>query len=834
MRIHTYPRGSHTRLSLPRSYCNKRTPATLAAAVIRSVALIATLISSCYSPAVFSQTAKPLSVEDAIKTRRFSEYSPLAVSPDNNFIAYAVRPSVGLVITSESYSRTGVTIGGGKADIELLDVVTGQEQNLTGGRGSNWQPVWSPDGNWLAFLSDRDGSGQARLWLWDRRKQILHRASELNVRGQEISWMPDSQRILFTILPVGLSLDEYVERFSGAPKMNDPAPVVSPGSTVRLYEVEHSSTGAVIESQSAPWALDWALRDLAMVNISTGQINMLVTGERLAKYALSRDGAHMAYTQVKRFEAAGSQQTLFDIVWLDTSTLKSQVIAADVPMGISGEDIEWSPNDSRLVYRNSSSAGPSFTVLDVSGPGSPQILKLAFPQSVANGLSRIPLWNTASDHLFFVKDGAVWTAGMDQSEQQLVARVPGLSFTSIVVAAGLTNVWTAEDGRTILVTAKDDTSNQDAFYSIDLKSARSKKLRKTGECFTCAAVDQKITAISGDKRFFYFAESVDRDSDIWVSNMTFETPRRLTRLNAQFDRYRMGQARVIDWLSDDGEALHGALLLPAEYQEGKRYPLLVWVYAGSLPTSKISHFGFGLYGPLNLQLFATRGYAVLLPDSPQEQGRPMLDLVKTVLPGVSKVVEMGIADPKRLGVMGHSNGGYSVLGLVAQTKRFAAAVEMDGFPDMVGEYTEMNKSGSAFGTSLFEHVQDGLGGTLWQFPKRYVENSPIFYFDQVDTPLLIVQGGADATVIPSMGDETFVSLRRLGKNAEYAKYDGEGHSPLYWSYANQVDLSIRTINWLEKYLKKEFSLATHQTESISAARATNFARRGKFPITIPQ
>ena len=128
-------------------------------------------------------------------------------------------------------------------------------------------------------------------------------------------------------------------------------------------------------------------------------------------------------------------------------------------------------------------------------------------------------------------------------------------------------------------------------------------------------------------------------------------------------------------MSDDGEALHGALLLPSKYQKGQRYPLVVWVYGGELESNRLDTSGFA-YDIVNMQLLATRGYAVLLPDSPQHDGgSPMADLAKTVLPGVNKVIEMGIADPERLGVMGHSGGGYSTLALIVQTKRFKGAVE---------------------------------------------------------------------------------------------------------------------------------------------------------------
>lgn len=105
------------------------------------------------------------------------------------------------------------------------------------------------------------------------------------------------------------------------------------------------------------------------------------------------------------------------------------------------------------------------------------------------------------------------------------------------------------------------------------------------------------------------------------------------------------------------------------------------------------------------------------------------------------------------------------------------------------------------GISGAETGQVLMGGTPWEFRDRYIENSPIFYLDRIETPLLIVHGSADITVAPFLGDELFVGLRRLGKEAEYAKYEGETHSPSDWSYANQVDLCGRIIAWFDKYLK---------------------------------
>jgi dipeptidyl aminopeptidase/acylaminoacyl peptidase len=260
----------------------------------------------------------------------------------------------------------------------------------------------------------------------------------------------------------------------------------------------------------------------------------------------------------------------------------------------------------------------------------------------------------------------------------------------------------------------------------------------------------------------------------------------------------MGTTRLIEWLSDDGERLHGALLLPPDYLKGKQYPLIVVVYGGTSLSDFFDHFGW--YG-FNLQLFATHGYAVLLPDAPQHPGTPMLDLAKTVLPGVNKVIEMGIADPNRLGLMGHSYGGYSTLSLIVQTTRFKAAVEAAGPGDIFGLYGEMDGAGFGYGSAIAEQGQGLMGGSPWEFRNRYIENSPIFYLDRIDTPVLIVHGSRDSAVAAFLGDEIFVGLRRLGKEVEYAKYEGEEHSPLFWSYANQVDFWKRVVAWFDKYLK---------------------------------
>jgi dipeptidyl aminopeptidase/acylaminoacyl peptidase len=285
-----------------------------------------------------------------------------------------------------------------------------------------------------------------------------------------------------------------------------------------------------------------------------------------------------------------------------------------------------------------------------------------------------------------------------------------------------------------------------------------------------------------------------------MADADFRSVRRLTHLNPQLDKYKMGETRLVEWHSLDGHLLKGALLLPSTYKKGARYPLVVWVYSGDRGSEFLNRFGLADAGPFNLQLLATRGYAVLFPDITEDPIAPMANIAKCVLPVINQLVEAGIVDPGRIGVMGQSYGGYSVLALIAQSNRFKAAVEIDGAANLIGVYGEMDKSGAAFGVSELEQGQGQMGGTPWQHRERYIENSPYFYLDRVETPLLIVQGTEDTTTAPFLADELFVALRRLGKEVEYAKYEGEGHSAVYWKYSNQADYCRRMLSWFNRQM----------------------------------
>jgi dipeptidyl aminopeptidase/acylaminoacyl peptidase len=761
------------------------------------------------SAATKTKQGEPLAIEDALKVHSFSGFgrSSIAFSSDGKWLAYVARDNeTNKPEEHDGSFRSGIPLGATGDDVYLLNVATGDIRDLTGGKSENWLPTWSPDGHRLAFLSDRDDSGQAKLWVWNAITNDLTKVSDIPARTDEIEWMPGGNGLLFTALPERISVDEYVKKLTSNVREHQLVTSQASGSTAVLYESNAVQKGGNAP-QSDPWNLDYALRDLVLVDLATETSKVIVRGKRIATFEISPDGSRVAYTVPTRFERPGSQQILFEIVTRSLRENKQRVMASDVRLDYDGAEFSWAQNSAMISYHTGGMEEKfkDCYVVTVADGLSRNLTKFPQVANAAHRKSSTPLWDEKGG-LYLIEDGALWRASFESAQSAKVAEIPNRQIVAII-SRSHNLLWKVDDGRATVVVTHNDLGKEDGFYKLGLENGSIEKLLEHGQCYTCVNVEPQYAVAADGRRLGYFAEDAQHPPDLWLSDLDFASPRRLTDLNSQFDNYSMGAARLVNWLSDDGERLQGALLLPADYQEGKRYPLVVFVYGGVSLSNNFDHFGLMWIGPFNLQLLATRGYAVLLPDAPQHIGTPMFDLAKTVLPGVSEVIELGIADRDQLGVMGQSYGGYSTLSLIVQTKRFKAAMVADGYADNLASYGTMNKDGTAYQTAIEEQGQGLMGGTPWQFRERYIENSPVYYFDRLETPVLILHGANDTTVTPVLGDEVFVALRRLGKTVEYVKYGGEDHSPLYWSYANQVDFCNRMIAWFGRYLKNDGAAA---------------------------
>lgn len=737
----------------------------------------------------------PLQIEDALSSLSFQHGVPIDLSPDGKWVAYTLKdPRRGEKTDDERYgffTRSGVRIFEVGCDVWIANTTSGQSKCLTSGEGSSWGPVWSPDGNHLVFYSDRDG--QVRLWRWDKATDTLRQVSDITVRpyfGDEVvRWTPDSRKVLCKVVPEGMTLEDTLDLIVGPPEATDDEKRDSQPSTL-IYRspIVSEQDDCAEEPQENTLEADVTniyLADLALINVSDGNVERVVCREKVTGYWLSPDATRAAFIVLK--------EDSYDIAVVSLSDFDTHVVASDV-QNEQKFSVSWSPDGTLLSY---TSAGDCF-IASVNGEG-PQNLTSASQSSFAN-VYRAPLWDVSGENLYLLASDTLWRISMAARSVNAVAQIPDQHLIEVISPASGGRFWSPEGGKSLYLITRIDKTKKIEFYKVNLSTGKFNRLMEAeANCGSPAIL--RIDVSDDNQRVIYTRQDAQRCEDIWIADVDFENPRQLTHVNPVDDTVVMGTGRLINWRSLDGEELRGALLLPANYEPGKQYPLVVWVYGGDHGGDRVNRFGLVGPGVDNLQLLATRGYAVLFPDAPLQKGTPMQDLAKTVLPGVDRAVEMGIADPERLGVMGHSYGGYCTLGLIAQTTRFKAAIASGGTGNLISAYGTMRRDGSTYSLPWAETGQGRMDGTPWELRDRYIENSPAFYLDRIQTPLLLLHGELDNAVPSFLADEIFVGLRRLGKWVMYAKYEGESHAPMDWEYANQIDYWNRIITMFDNFLK---------------------------------
>lgn len=796
------------------------------------------------TPAAGAQPLRPMTPDDLLSLERLDD---VQFSPDGKTFAYVRQRSL---LSNGAYPYQQGE--GDRSDVWIAQTDGDTPIKLTTGSGnaSFWLPRWSPDGERLAMLSTKDGN--VHLWVWERTSGQLRKLSDLAVA---IDWRPpvfvwiDGRRIAASLLPPGvrpmtLSLIQY----AGQQAMD----------AWQKAWVRGESSASVLESGITPLPFERPIETLTVLDAAGDeQPRILGSSPTLRDMHLSPDRRHLAFlTHLRMWQPSGNDplpyEGGFECLALAVTSLHGEAVPLGVlsPPCVAPRSLRWSPDghqfafiaqppsrrEAAVVIRKALNGAatsvtlPNIEPLEVAWAdrnhllvhGQPKTSETAFarprrtdwwlvsPEGPARNLTQSLA--APPDSLFVQTNTGLLTAVAGSDIWQ--RRIDADTWIKVEVPRGMKVTGVVRPGHrdshveatSLLLSAQE--RNASIHVRFDMQSRTFTTLSAApSEHATVAAYAPQQDAI------VFIAD--ERDGTFMT--LVHSNQRRVLATTNEFLRtVAEAELKAIEYRSQDGRPLKAWLLLPVGYKAGTRYPVVASLYAGDIMGEKPpprTQLNDTLW--FNLQLLAARGYAVLVPSMPLSPdprtggagSDPYFELPNGVLPALDKAIDLGIADPERQALIGHSYGGYSVYGLVTQTNRFKAGIALAAPADLSSHYGSFYPWGRyttydhqwLSGPYTAENGQTRMGSPPWRDSARYIRNSPLTYIERVQTPLLIVQGDMDGVLIAE-GEKVFTALYRQGKRARFVRYWGEGH--MLDSPANIKDFWTRVYDWLDECLSR--------------------------------
>jgi dipeptidyl aminopeptidase/acylaminoacyl peptidase len=724
------------------------------------------IIESILTPAVAmaAPARHPLTVEDVLETVSLERAT---ISPDQDLIAAVVQRPVS---PGEVYGRTAYEVDPSRSDIWLITRQSNSARNLTQGKADAagyWCAVWSPNGQRLAMLSTKPegdeprGGSNVHLYIWDRATGTLRRASPSAISTQTRYGSP--------LYAVDLQANDG---------RAEPNPTCRQGD------------------ENAPflWLDDHRLLAVAL---QPGEVSALFD-------QYGRPFAHSAETQSKIVKGAEPTPSRLDSV------------------ESSGDGAQNPAIDLRLIDLARQSDARITTIRPYPFDGSlairlsPDLKRAAIllPQARLAPTGKQLLPNNSSDWHVIKRLG-------------FVSLEPASIVAWLVMPAAakypLELLDWSRNGNAVAFQARSSPEASETVYF--LADMRPFKVRPiAGELASNLAqhVDKAAPSVAplnlprGSMRdrssnLILWYEQTKTGSTLWETDLTTGSKVERLALNGHLGDVAWGEARIFDY-QGPAEPRKAALILPPNFDARKRYPVITWLYPGYVVDNLNDYFlDPYLPGIYNLQLYAAKGFVVLIPSMPRQpsqQGKLADAYLAAVNPAVDSLIQMGIADPDRVAVMGQSFGGYAVYSLLTRTDRFSAAIALAGISDLTQYYYQLDPLVRGYGSlegnysanvSILERGSFRFGASPSDQRVLYSDNSPLSEASKVTTPLLMVHGDLDVRGSLTQADTFFSALKHEGKKARLLRYWGESHS-LAQSPANVRDIVGEITEWLDSNL----------------------------------
>ncbi|HLK13332.1 MAG TPA: prolyl oligopeptidase family serine peptidase [Fimbriimonadaceae bacterium] len=711
------------------------------------------------------------------KEQTFADVTSVEFDRDGTEMAYTV--------AAQDKTKNGVV---------YLDLKTGKKSAVASGAGRYLHATFSEDGRKLAYLSDNDAPEAKppvlRLYAWDRGDTRPKAVAKLGDAGLNKDWAPADGALEF-------SRDDKRLFFQSAPKPVEAKPDPTPEADKAQIDVWNWQDPRLQSQQLMQAGRDRNRSFMACVELRSGRITEEATPALPSVTVGNHGDAEYGFAATNvPYELQDSWDTnQTDLYRVEVKSGR----AMKLPAGTHSRALASPDGSSVAVF---DLAAKTMTDFDLrTGAGHPvKLPKTSLTDVQDDHPDLAPTYGLGP----YTSDGK-WLVAEDENDVWLLDTTGKSDPKCLTDGFGRrwsyqlrllpTNVdpeeGTVDVAKPLLLAARNLEDESSGVYS--LAGGQLKRLVYGPKGYAVAAKAKSAETLA------FTESSFDEFPDVWLTDTSWNSPVKLSAANSQAGQYRWGTCELIKWIGNDGQALKGLLYKPENMDPSKKYPMITYYY------ERNSQGLYGYHPPapsastINISLFVSNGYVVFVPDIDYKVGYPGPSAYSAIVPGVQAILARGFVDPKRLGLQGQSWGGYETAYLVTQTNMFAAAEAGAPVANMLSAYGGIRLESGVVREGQYEHGQSRIGGSIWEKPLQYLENSPLIWADRIQTPLMIMSNDADGAVPHEQGIEFFTAMRRLRKPCWMVVYNNEQHNLV--ERRNRKDLSIRLSQFFDHYLK---------------------------------
>jgi dipeptidyl aminopeptidase/acylaminoacyl peptidase len=335
------------------------------------------------------------------------------------------------------------------------------------------------------------------------------------------------------------------------------------------------------------------------------------------------------------------------------------------------------------------------------------------------------------------------------------------------------------------------------YYTKDRGYARLDRRNRLTELIYDSKMISRLDKAESSNQFVFMMESATESPNYYYTEADFDDPEAITNTNPQQEEFHWAHDELITFTNARGDKLQGRLLYPANYEEGKKYPMITYIY--ELRSQSLHSYSIPTRtSPYNMRRYSSEGYFVFEPDINYVLRDPGVSAVESVVPAVEKVIETGMIDEEKIGLTGHSWGAYQTSFIITQTDIFNSAVAGAPLTNMISMYNSIYWNVGMTDAQIFEVSQGRFPDPYWMDWDKFVENSPIFNMQNTTTPLLVEFGTDDGAVDFNQGVELYTTMRRMEKPYVMLVYEGENHG--LRQRENMIDYATRAFEWHDYFL----------------------------------